>query len=479
MSGSAPGSNGVCRPGFQGEVTRESFEPRVVPSGILIRPMSVRSFTVLMLLWALWLWPTGTRAGELLAHDRYQLDNGLDVVLHVDRGLPLVALDLSYRVGSMHDGAHPGVAHLVEHLMFRGTDHMADGELSARLYDAGARGTNAATRYDHTAYHTVVPTDQLPLALWLESDRMGHMLPALTDDKVHEEIETTIDEWEDRIDSERDGTTAEAMWSALFPPGHPFHPSPPTLIERLEPSHARDFVGRYYGPANATLILAGDLPADIREQVQRYFGHRTGGTRPAEPVGVEQEPTQERRVVRTSALSSTPMVLMAWPSPGVYEPGDADADVLAATLNADRLLPLLEAEAPEVFVAVHARQLSRRRQSLFVLSTQGVASAEPQRMAEAMDAVLERLRAQSLAPGDLRRARRRFTVDALRGLQRLELKAERMRLYVGAGKSPDWLDEDLARYAAVDEASVSAFIREQLTAERRVVVLAPPGQESD
>ncbi len=460
-------------------MTRPSFEPRGAGSGILLAPMSSRSFTVLVWLATLWLWPAAARADELLAHDRYQLDNGLDVVLHVDRGLPLVALDLSYHVGSMHDGAHPGVAHLVEHLMFRGTEHMADGELSARLYDAGARGTNAATRYDHTAYHTVVPTEQLSLALWLESDRMAHMLPALADATVLEEIETTIDEWEDRVDSERDGTTAEAMWSTLFPPGHPFHPAPPELIEQLKPSHARDFVGRYYGPANATLILAGDLPADVREQVQRYFGHRTGGQRPGAPAGVEQEPTEERRVVRPSVLSSTPMVLMAWPTPGVYEPGDADADVLAATLNAGRLLPLLEAEAPEVFVAVHARQLSRQRQSLFVLSAQGGTSADPQRMADAMDAVLERLRAQSLTPGDLRRARRRFTVDALRGLQRLELKAERMRLYVGAGKSPDWLDEDLARYAAVDEASVSTFLREQLTTERRVVVLAPAGQESE
>jgi len=421
------------------------------------------------------LWPIAVRAAASpLAHERYPLDNGLDVVLHVDRRLPVVAVDLSYHVGSMHDGEHPGVAHLVEHLMFRGTAHLADGELSSRLYDAGARGTNAATRHDHTIYHTVVPASQLPLVLWLESDRMAHAEEAFTDVRVRQEIATTIDEWEDRVDSERDGTTAEAMWSALFPPGHPFHPASPRLIERLLPHHARAFVRRYYGPANATLILAGDLPGDVREQVERAFGHRTGGQRPPRPAGLRRQPAHGQRVDRVSALASTPTVVMAWPTPGLYAPGDAEADVLALTLGADRLRAMLERLAPETFLAVHARQLSRPEQSLFVLAAQGVAAADPERMIAALDAVLEALRTEPLGPGDLRRARRRLAVDALRAVQRVEDRAERMRLYVRAGKDPDWIDGDLARYDAVDEAAVRSFVRQQLAPTRRVIVVARP-----
>ncbi|MCA9704923.1 MAG: insulinase family protein [Myxococcales bacterium] len=432
---------------------------------------------VVLLGWLAGLAPASADAG-VLDHERYPLDNGLDVVLHVDRRLPLVAVNLTYHVGTMHDGEHPGLAHLVEHLMFRGTRHMDDGELFSRLFEAGGRGTNASTRHDLTTYHTVVPAAQLPLALWLESDRMAHVLPVITDQKVQQEIETTIDEWEDRVQSERDGPTAEAMWGALFPPGHPFHPVRPEAIAQLQPQHARDFVRRHVGPANATLVLAGDLPSDVRDQVQRYFGRRQGGAAPATPPGLVRTLTEEERVVTQSALAKIPMVLVAWVTPGLYAPGDAEADVLAATLEADRLASMVEAEAPEQWLSIHARQFSRLEQSVFVISAQGVASASPLRMLAAIDAVLERLRTQSLQPADVRRARRRFTIDTLRGLQRLEGRAARMQLYVGAGKDPDWLDADLARYDAVDERAVGAFVRDHLPLDRRVVVLSYPAKES-
>lgn len=418
---------------------------------------------------------TAAEAG-LLSHERYQLDNGLDVVLHVDRRLPLVAVDLTYHVGTMHDGEHPGLAHLVEHVMFRGTRHMADGELERRLFEAGARGTNAETSEDQTSYHTVVPAGQLPLALWLESDRMAHLGSAITDEHVRQEVQTTIDEWEDRVQSERDGVTAAALWDALFPEGHPYHMARPATIAWLRPSHARGFVERYVGPANATLVLAGDLPADVRAQVERYFGHRRGGTRPTTPPGIGRTLTREERISRKSELAAIPMVLVAWATPGLYEPGDAEADVLAATLEAGRLEAMVEQEAPGIFIGTYARQVSHMGQSAFVIAAQGVSSAGPLRMLEAIDAVLGRLRTQSLSPADVRRARRHYTIQTLRGLQRLEHKAGRMQLYVSAGRSPDWLDEDLARYEAVDAAAVGAFVREHLPADRRVVVLAYPAE---
>ncbi|MEM9454761.1 MAG: pitrilysin family protein [Myxococcota bacterium] len=444
--------------------------------------MVPRRLVTLLLLALAWLGPawlglvTIARAGPL-EHERYRLDNGLDVVLHVDRRLPLVAVNLTYHVGFMHDGDHPGLAHLVEHLMFRGTGHLADGELGSRLFEAGARGTNAQTSEDQTSYHTVVPKGQLPLALWLESDRMGHLLPAITDEHVGQEIQTTIDEWEDRVQSERDGVTAAAMWDALFPAGHPFHQARPDAIARLQSRSVRAFVSRYIGPANATLVLAGDLPADVRAQVQRYFGHRRGGARPAAPPGVVRSLTGEERIRRTSELAAVPMVLVAWATPGLHEPGDAEADVLAATLEAGRLSAMVEHEAPGIFIAIQAHQFSQQQQSAFVVAAQGVASARPPQMLAAIDAVLERLRAQSLTAADVRRARRHFAVQTLRGLQRLEDKAVRMQLYIEAGKSPDWLDEDLARYAAVDQLAVSTFVTQYLPADRRVVVMAYPVED--
>ena len=428
-------------------------------------------------LWAgllLWLSATAAQAASVLDHQRYSLDNGLDVVLHVDRRLPLVAVSLAYQVGAMHDGERAGLAHVVEHLMFRGTRKTPDGEFNYRLVEAGAQRTNAITHYDQTVYHTVVPADRLDLALWLESDRMAYLGDALNDETFGQEISTTIDEWENRIRSERNAESFMAMWEVLFPPGHPFHRARPAAIQRLQTEYAKDYVARYHGPANATLVLAGDLPPNIEERIEHYFGHRSGGTRPTRPSVAAAELPKEHRITRTSRLSTVPLVLVGWPTPGLYEDGDAAADVLAFTLNAGRLAALIEAQSPGVVLEVEARQFSRSGQSMFFISAYGAAGQPPEPVLLALDIALAQLRQHPLSKGDVRRARKRLGTDIVRGLQTLDQRAAQIQSYISAGKAPDWIDEDLARYSAVDEVAVEAFVRDHLRVDRRVVVLASP-----
>ncbi len=438
--------------------------------------MLLRALTWLTL-WVTLLAATPAMASEILDHERFTLDNGMQVILHVDRRLPVIAVDLAYHVGTMHDGPTPGLAHLVEHLMFRGTQHMADGELNERLFDAGALGTNAATHYDHTTYHTMVPADQLPLVLWLESDRMAYTLAAITETTVDQERQTTVDEWESRVSSERDGAVYWGTWNALFGAEHPFHSADPAAIARLRSGHARELMRRHYGPANATLVLAGDLPDDVRELVQRHFGRRRGGQAPTDPV-VTQTLTQEQRIAQRSPLATTATVVVAWPTPGLYARGDADADVLAATLGADRLSSMVEARAPATFIDIDAQQVSRAGQSLFVISARGGADAEPQVMLEAIDGVLDDLRTQPVTADDVRRAARRLRLRMLLNVQRLDGRAALLRLYSVHGKDPDWLDQDLARYDTVDERSVAEFVDAHLSPSRRVVMLASPARET-
>ncbi|MEM7156390.1 MAG: pitrilysin family protein [Myxococcota bacterium] len=428
-------------------------------------------------LWAglvLWLGATAAQAASVLDHERYSMDNGLDVVLHVDRRLPLVAVSLAYHVGAMHDGSRPGLAHVVEHLMFRGTRKVPDGEFNYRLVEAGAQHTNAITHYDQTVYHTVIPADRLDEVLWLESDRMAHLGAALTDETFGSEIETTIDEWENRIRSERNAESFMTMWEVLFPEGHPFQHARPDVIARLNTDDGRGFVRRHYGPANATLVLAGDLPDDVGERLERYFGPRSGGTRPSRPSLEAAAVTRDLRIARAATLSTVPLVLVGWPSPGLYDEGDAAADVLAFTLNAGRLARLIEAQSPGVVLEVEARQLSRSDQSVFFFAAYGAAHQPPEPVLEALDAALAELRQHPLNADDVRRARRRLGIDTLRGLQRLDQRAAQIQSYISAGKAPDWIDEDLARYAAVDEVAVAAFVREHLPPDRRVAVLTSP-----
>jgi zinc protease len=417
------------------------------------------------------------RAGEILAYERHTLDNGLDVVLHVDRRLPLVAVDLSYHVGWMHDGEHHGLAHLVEHVMFRGTRDLPDGGPLSLLQDADAVGTNASTTTDRTSYHTVVPADQLPVALWLESHRMAHLVPALSDRNVRQEQQTTIDEWE-RSASDPEGELGLVLRDVLFPAGHPLHEVRPAYIRRLRLEDVQRFVERHHGPANATLVLAGDLPDDVYEQVERYFGHRRGGERPP-AVDVTMAPrAEELRVVRTATLSNAATVIMAWPTPGLYEAGDAEADVLATVLAAGRLQEQLEARAPGVFLDTYVRQVSRVGQSMFMLAARGTSTGLPLQMQAALDEVLAELRETPLSPADVRRARRRLVTSHLRGIQRLEQRAARMQMYVAAGKPPGWVEEDIARFDAIDEIKVASFVRTHLAPEHRVLMLSYPAEAS-
>lgn len=438
------------------------------------RPWPARPLLVLLALAFVLMRPSPSRAG-LLEYQRTRLPNGLDVIIHVDRRLPLVAVDLSYHVGSMHDGPHPGLAHLVEHLMFRGTRHLDDGEGDRLLAEAGAVGSNAATLYDHTSYHSLIPSEALPLALWIEADRMAHLQAGLDDAKVEQEIQTVVDEWEFRVQSQRHGLDRDALWSALFPPEHPFHPVGPTQVRALRRPEVVEHLRRYHGPSNATLVLAGDVPDDALQQVRLYFGRRQGGERPTPPTGLAVAPPAEAGIIdRTAQLSATSTVAMAWPSPGLYEPGDAEADILMSTLDAGTLQALVEARLPDALLSVESAQLSRVGQSLFVIAAEGTADTDPQRLLAAIDGALQHLREQPLTPAQIHRATRRFTTNMLRGLQRIDDRARRMQHYVAAGKDPDWLEHDLARYAAVDAEGVARFVRTTLDPARRVIVRSRP-----
>lgn len=421
--------------------------------------------------------PARADASEILAHDRYSLDNGLDVVLHEDHRIPLVAVNLTYHVGSKHDGSYRGVAHLVEHLMFRGTSDLRDGEVGVRLQEAGAIGVNAVTQKGTTSYHYALPSDRLALGLWLESNRMAYMLPAFTEGKFRDEVRTTINEWEEKIRGDRYGASFNALQEALFPVGHPYRFVPPSEIALLQTNHVVDFVRRYHGPANATLVLAGDLPVDVRSLIDHYFGRREGAERPPAPVVTVAERSAEQRIVRQSALATNPMVLLGWTTPGLFEAGDAEADILAATINADRLSAMAEAQAPGMFLDISARQFSYHELSVFMIGAEGSASTDPNSMLATLDVVMDQLRAQPLSAGDVRRARRRFSTGILRGLQRLQGRAGKLQAYIAAGKPPDWLDEDLARYERVDAASVAVFMRDYLSTSRRVVELVVPGAD--
>lgn len=207
--------------------------------------------------------------------EKYTLPNGLDVILSEDHSIPFVQVNIWYNVGSKDEApGRSGFAHLFEHLMFQGSEHM-DDDYFVPLQKIGAE-INGTTTSERTNYFEGVPSDQLPLALWLESDRMGWLLPALTAEKLQNQKDVVRNERRQSYEDQPYGGAWLALNCALYPPDHPYHHPVIGSHEDLEAAtldDVRGFFSRWYSPSNASLVVAGDFdPEFVRGRIERLFG---------------------------------------------------------------------------------------------------------------------------------------------------------------------------------------------------------------
>jgi predicted Zn-dependent peptidase len=423
-----------------------------------------------LILAAVCLWAPAAPAAEIPYRER-TLTNGLRVILHDDDRLPIVAVEVHYAVGTMHDPVSArGLVHTIEHMMFRGSGHVPDGDHFFHLQDAGAVGTNASTRSEDMSYVETVPARGLETALWLESDRMGFFTPSA--DALASERETVANEWHTRVSSDPRAILMEQVWNALFDERHPYHHESAASVTGVTIDELKRIAGAHIGPANATLVLAGALPTDIDATVDRYFGTLRGGARPA-PVDVRRTLDREIRLTPGTDMSRTPIALVGWPTPGLHEPGDAEADILASALNHEVFESLARAEGidTEQIIVFEAQQMSMVGQSAMFMIATGPPGQDPQQLLRAIDTVLAAVAREGLPTDDVRRAGKRLTIDMLSILQTLEGRASLLATYAATGHDPDWITEDVARYDQVDAQAVAAFTRRFLRGPGRVVML--------
>src|SRR5262252_6269201 len=268
-----------------------------------------------------------------IAYTKHTLANGLDVLLHEDHECPIVAVNLWYHVGSKNETpGHTGFAHLFEHLMFEGSQHYDRGYFQP-LQGAGAT-LNGSTNADRTNYWEVMPSNALELALWMESDRMGHLLPALTEAKFSNQRDVVLNERRQNYENRPYGLAPMALLAALFPADHSYHW---TTIGEVADLHAvtldqvHAFFRRYYHPANASLALAGDLDSDdALALVDRYFGSIASGERVA-PIRETAALAGQTRIYYEDRVE-LPRIHIAWLTPRMFGEGDADLDLAADLL---------------------------------------------------------------------------------------------------------------------------------------------------
>ena len=418
-----------------------------------------------------------------LPFTREVLDNGLTVLVHEHHDVPLVAVNVWYHVGSKNERAGlTGFAHLFEHLMFEGSAHHDRGYFGP-LQDAGA-SLNGSTNADRTNYWETVPREALDLALWLESDRMGHLLPALTEAKLANQRDVVLNERRQNYENRPYGRAGFALAGALYPPDHPYHW--PTIgwpadiaAARLEDVSA--FFSRYYHPGNATLAIAGDVDAaDAIARARAYFGEIPAGPpveRIAPPVPALRAPVRlflEDRV-------ELPRVYLAWHSAALFAPGDAEADLLAEILGGGKTSRLYRKLVFDDRVATEliATQASREAGSMF----QVVATAAPgrslQQVVDIVDAELHTLADEGPTVDEVERVKAQAEAAFVMRLQHVGGfggRADQLNAYQTYLGDPAAFSIDLERYLRVTRESIAASARALLDSQRVLLSVVPEGQ---
>jgi zinc protease len=412
----------------------------------------------------------------------FTLANGLTVILHQDKSVPVVSLNLWYHVGSANERpGRTGFAHLFEHLMFEGSKNVPEGEFDNLLEAVGANN-NASTSNDRTNYYIDMPSNALELALFLESDRMGHLLETMTAERVNGQRDVVKNERRETYENRPYGMASIELDKMLWPEGHPYNWPTVGYMEDLTAASHEDvatFFKRYYGPNNASLVIAGDIDFDrTRALVEKWFGDVPAGA----PVAPIAPPPAILTGVTKKTLTDRirlPRVHLGWLTPRQFAPGDAALDVAATLLAGGKNSRLYKRLVYDTQAAqdVSAYQQSGALGSSFLI----VATARPGKsigeIQTVIDEELARLRREPPDAREVQRALNQVEASFYRQMERVGSyggKADQLNAYFTAGGGPDFFAEDLARYMSLTPSDVQAAIVRWLPADRRIELTVQP-----
>jgi len=421
-----------------------------------------------------------------LEFEKYTLPNGLEVILSEDHRLPLVAVNLWYHVGPAYEAeGRTGFAHLFEHMMFQGSKHVEGDSLFRFLEEAGGSDLNGTTDFDRTNYFETLPSNQLELALWLESDRMGYLLDVLDQKKLSNQQDVVRNERRQSFENQPYGIVEEAMFHQLFPKNHPYYGDvigSHADIQAAKIGDVKDFFKRYYAPNNASIAIVGDIDkGSVKSLVEKYFGPFKRGGSVAKPNVQTPKITAERRAVVTDRVE-LPRVYMAWITSPFFAAGDADADVAATILGGGKSSRLYKSLVydKQIAQAVSAQQNSLMLGSVFNIDVTARPGHTAEEIEKAIGEELNRFRDSGPEQNEVDRAR---NVIETRIIERLESLggfggvADRLNMYNHFLGTPDYLGKDIQRYRDVTPASVKTFAQQQLLQSGRVVVHGVPGKQ--
>ncbi|HET7151734.1 MAG TPA: pitrilysin family protein, partial [Candidatus Acidoferrum sp.] len=420
-----------------------------------------------------------------LKFGKYKLSNGLEVILSEDHRLPMVAVNLWYHVGPAYETAgRTGFAHLFEHMMFEGSRHVPGSSHFHLLEAAGASDINGTTDFDRTNYFETLPSNQLALALWLESDRMGYLPDKLDQASLSNQQDVVRNERRQSVENQPYGVVEEGMMHLLFPKDHPYYADvigSHADIQSAKLEDVRNFFKLYYAPNNASLAIVGDFqPDQAKELVEKYFEPLKRGE-PVPRITAKTPPiSSERRAVIQDNVQ-LPRVYEAWLTSPIFKPGDAEADLTATVLGGGKSSRLYKKLVYEKQIAldVSAYQQSLMLGSVFQVQATARPGVNPEDLEKAINAELDEFRTKGPTEEELKRARNVLETRIIAGLETLGGfggVADRLNSYNHYLGTPDFLGADIARYENASVDALKAFADAQLSTNDRVVVYGVPGK---
>jgi zinc protease len=417
--------------------------------------------------------------------EKYTLPNGLTVITHEDHRLPLVAVDLWYHVGPLNERAgRTGFAHLFEHMMFEGSEHVGEKAHIKFVQGAGATDVNGTTSFDRTNYFETLPANQLELGLWLESDRMGFLMEGLDRTKLANQRDVVRNER--RQGEGRPYELAdEKIYQLLFPKEHPYYADvigSHADIEAARIADIRDFHQQFYTPNNASIAIAGDFnPAQLKALLTKYFGPIPQGPAVAPVTTPTPAITEQRRATVTDTVR-LPQVDIAFLTPAIFTPGSDDASVAIFALAGGKASRLDQAMTIKTQMA---QRVTCYNQSLKLTGiTQCTLTARPGVKPEDLEAAfwteLAKLQADGPTQEEVDSAKALDLTRKIAGLQRLGGfggVADTLNEYNQYTNDPGYLPKDIAAEQAVTIASAKAAANQYYRKESSVVVYCVPGKK--
>lgn len=405
-----------------------------------------------------------------ITYNKYKLSNGLEVILFQNTNIPSTAFNIWYRVGSANEKkGKTGLAHLFEHMMFQGSKNVPK-EMHFRYIQEAGGALNASTSFDRTNYFEKLPSNDLELALWLESDRMGFFLEALDQVKLDNQKSVVLNERLERYDNQPYGLAGEKLISNLYPEGHPY--SWPTIgfyndIETYTLEDVQAFFKQYYSPSNATVVIAGNFETNkVKSLVEKYFSEIKNSITPKQIIPPSAK-LNETKFIQYEDRVNLERIHFAWHTQNAFGTDDAALDILSDLLTGcknARLTRKLVYEL-EIVQDVNSVQYSGKYGGHFMI----VATAKPGKSLDEIKKIIfdeiSILTQNNITSQELQRSKNIIRSNFIYSLQNIDTVADMLNLYNFYLGNPDSFNFDLNRYNNVDENFLQQVVERYLLAD--------------